>query len=209
MSLKAVLVGVAPFRAAMSRQRRAWDAATLAGVREQTRATQLEVRRAVSMAFAGARGIGGRVNIAGAVRSKVYENRDGAAAAGIVFSKFGGRKDGRFVDYIAPRLFGATVVPLKGDWLMLPMAAAGRSSKSVRREGLALLKAGKLALLPIRGGRALIAVRKTRTRFTPYFVFVRRVHYPRRTSRAALMASAVRELPGRILKARARMGLMG
>jgi len=131
-------------------------------------------RAAVNQRFGrSGRGGGGR-RVANAIRLRVYKNHDDGAAA-TVYSKFG-RKDpsGKFVDYLAPHLTGATIAPRGGRWLYIPLQKGRRA----KRSRLAVGQAKNLAFVPISPGRALL-VRKTRTRSTPIALLVRRVRISR------------------------------
>lgn len=200
MSIKATLAGVAKFRKIMKAESSAWERATLGGVKAQTRETQLGVRGQVNKAFHGSRRIGNTV------RSKVWERKTRRqGAAGLIWSKFGRKKGGRFVDYIAPRLFGATVKPTGGrQFLMIPKQK-GRNKRTVAQK---LADKGKLTFIPIKGGRKAVLVKNTKSRSTIIALLVRKVVYPRRTTPAQLMAGAVRGLPGEITRAY-RRGIVG
>ena len=182
------------------RQGRRRQAAVRAAVAKETRATQLEIRTRVSRAFAGSklRGAQGARRVANAVRSKVFDNgRRGAA--GLIFSKFGRGRGRSFIDYVAPRLFGAVVRPKKGRFLLVPVATKGRSQRATRRRGKQLAEQGKLDMVPIKGGRRFLLVHRTRTRTTPYFVLLRQVIYRRQTTPRALLRNAARRFPRRVL----------
>ena len=200
MSITTTLTGIGKFKKVMAAERERWRRAVLKGVKAQTRATQLETRRHVVRAF--------NRRIGNTVRSKVYDNKGRRrSASGLVYSKFGGRKGGQFIDYVAPRLFGAVVRPTGGKkFLKFPLTGKGARRGSVLKQARLAREKGQLRFVPIRGGRAALLVKDTKSRSTPLFFLTRQVRYPRRTTRARLLMSAFQGLPREIRRAYRRKG---
>lgn len=159
------------------RRRQAEDARVVAqgvpaATRAVTRRAQLAARAVINARFSGSERVrGGSRRVANAVRSRVYEDRGGQQATGLVYSKFGrGRGDG-FVDYLLPHVTGAVIRPRRSKWLYIPVQR-GRASRR-RRVSERLDK--NVAFIPAEGGRKLYLVRQTKTRSTLIAVLVRRV----------------------------------
>ena len=80
----------------LERRARALKTGIRDGVQRTTRVNQLRVRDKVNRAFPKAKG--GRRSPGNAIRSALYENEDGWA--GQIYSKFGRKEGGVFVDYL-------------------------------------------------------------------------------------------------------------
>lgn len=101
----------------------------------------------------------GRRKPSNAIRSKIYNDGPGRTR-GLVYSKFGRREGGRFVDYLLPHIRGADIRPRNGSFLVLPVKGQSRRMDRIRRDLGRLGEDPKLALIPISGGR-YVFVRKT------------------------------------------------
>lgn len=217
--MSAQIIGLDKVKARLLREQKRAGRATAAGLHATARAAQLEIRTVVRAAFPGRGGRGRRVE--NAVRMAVYDNGPKGGAAS-VWSAFGrGRGKGNFVDFIAPRLFGAHVTPQRGRWLLIPLQASaelggggrGQTRGSARRiikrlEDMTTTRVkgrgtdrDRIKLIPIKGGRAMLFVRETKTRTTPLALLVKNVRYPQRISRASLTGRALRGLPLEIARA--------
>lgn len=91
-------------------------------VHSSTRALQLKIRADVHAMFPGSRKPGN------AIRSVTYPEagRLSRRPAGIVFSAFGRREAGVFIDYLVPYLTGAHLKPRRGRYLAIPTANVPR-----------------------------------------------------------------------------------
>lgn len=160
-----------------------------------TREVQAGWRNGVLAAFGGKRGA---ARMANAVRSQQFATDEGGSV-GIVYSRLGRRDEvtGKFIDYLAPHVTGATLRPTDGgDWLYIPLGS-GRRQRLSRR---ALQFDERLAFVPISGGRALL-VQRTRRRTTIVALLVRSRRVPASLQFAAITAQTQAKLPGRLIAA--------
>jgi len=150
-------------RREMEAERRAFEAAGKRTTRRHTTGLKTAARAEIVRGFGG----GPRVRrAANAVRDKLFEG----GAVGLVYSKFGRREGGAFVDYLAPHVTGAEIRPVAARRLFIPLQK-GRRARSFRA-AVALQK--NLRFIRLDRNRTLI-VRQTRTRSTPIALLVRRV----------------------------------
>jgi hypothetical protein len=138
-------------------------------IRTLIRELQLEIRAEVD------RGIGKKRKVGGAIRSKPYDNPDGAA--GIVWSKFGRGRGAQFRDYLLPFVLGLTLRPRRSKWLYISLEK-GRKARRDRR--LIVSADPKLKWIPIKDGRVVLLVRQTKTRSTVIAKLVKNVKAPKR-----------------------------
>lgn len=128
-----------------------------------------EVRRGLG----GSRRAGRRGrNVANAIRHKVFVDGPLQAAA-IVYSKFGRREGGQFVDYFLPFARGGTI-RAKGKYMVIPNGGTSRRIKKVFRDLKRLDDDPKLALIPQPGGRFLFVRHTSRRRTTILAWLIRR-----------------------------------
>jgi hypothetical protein len=191
----------------MLAERRRAARAVSKGVSSQVRATQIEVRRAVNLVFSGSRSVkGGDARVANAVRTKHYDDEN-RGSAGLIYSRFGRKRAGGFADFIAARLFGALVRPLSKKWLLIPLQTGGISRNAaraaVRRHEDVATRGGRkdLAFVPLKGGRTILIVKRSKTRDIPVAILVKQVRYPRRASPEDFVRHALNGLPGEIARA--------
>jgi len=179
----------------MKAERRALDRGVSRGVKETTDELKQDVRSAVRQ---GLRGRGGRGDVSKAIRGTFYPNDDQpASAAGLVYSKFGRREGGQFVDYLKPHIEGATITPERSKWLYIPNER-GRKARRNKRQAVALQK--NLAFVPVARGKAYL-VRRTRTRSTIVATLVRRVRIKDRITIKGAIDTSEAALPKNILRA--------
>ena len=154
-------------RATLKRDLDSLDRAITKGVDQTSRSLQLAGRDRVNRAFGRSGRRRGR-RVGNAIRRRVFDDGRFKSAA-IVFSRFGRKEGGVFVDYLVPHTRGATIRAKGGRWLFLSRER-GRS----RRRRLVVRFAKNLAFINIKPGVALL-VRKTRTRSTILGVLFRKV----------------------------------
>jgi hypothetical protein len=128
-----------------------------------SRRVQLAVRADVNRIFKGRR-------VGNAVRRLVFDNKEHGSAA-IVFSKFGRRVGGEFVDYLAPYLTGKDIRPKRGRYLAIPLQR-GRRNRDPRQV--------KGKLRPVRIGSRLFLVKTTRAKTLFMFLLLPRVKIRKR-----------------------------
>lgn len=144
-----------------------------------TRRLQLGLRAEVQTIFTR------NQRAANAIRSVVYDNSQGfgnhnrADAAGIIFSKFGRREGGRFVDFLAPYLTGRNILPRRGKFLAVPLRP-GKRNRVPRPE---------MKLRPVKTRRGLFLVKQTRTRTLFMFLLIPFARIRRRLRLGSLMAN--------------------
>ena len=154
-------------RATIRRDLDSLDRAIARGVDQTSRSLQLSARDQINRAF-GRGGRGRRRRVGNAIRRLQFDDGRFKKAA-IVYSRFGRKEGGTFVDYLEPHKRGATIRAKGGRWLFLSRER-GRS----RRRRLIVRFAKNLAFINVKPGVALL-VRKTRTRSTILGVLFRKV----------------------------------
>lgn len=154
-------------RATIKRDLDSLDRAIGKGVDQTSRSLQLSARDQVNRAF-GRGGRGRRRRVGNAIRRRRFDDGRFQKAA-IVYSRFGRKEGGTFVDYLVPHTRGATIRAKSGRWLFLSRER-GRS----RRRRLVVRFAKNLAFVNVKPGVALL-VRRTRTRSTILGVLFRKV----------------------------------
>jgi hypothetical protein len=164
-------------------ERRAHGAARKA-VGETTRAVQLGIRAEVNSIFRKNRKAGN------AIRSVVYANEQSRRPAGIVFSAFGRREGGRWIDYLLPYITGRPIVPRHGKYLAVPLQK-GKRNRKPRPD---------MDLAAVRSGGRLYLVKHSRTRSLFMFVLVKRIPITRRLRAAAALLRGGAKLPAEIIR---------
>lgn len=147
------------------------DRAVKTAVVRQVDESKQDTRGLIDRAFPPRSGAGrAGKRIANAIRGKVYNDRPGKWA-GIVFSRFGKKRGGRWQDFFAPHATGATITARAGRSLLLPIA-----SRSKVYAAIAGLKRHDptVDIIPQRGHGALI-VRRRGTRLDIIASLVRKV----------------------------------
>ncbi|EKE70892.1 hypothetical protein [Oceanibaculum indicum] len=127
----------------------------------ETTAVQLRARGLVDAALPPR--AGSRRKPSNAIRQKIYNDGPGRVR-GIVYSKFGRREGGRFVDYLKPHVDGADIRPRAGSFMVLPVKGQSRRMDRIRRDLGRLGEDPKLALIPVSGGRFVFVRRASRNR---------------------------------------------
>lgn len=180
----------------IERDVRAVDRGTTTAIKDSTRALQLAAREEINRRFRGSGRVkGGNRRIANAIRSRIFD--DGPFdTAGLVYSKFGRKSRGQFLDYLAPHVLGATLRPLNSQWLYIPIGG-GRSGRQRR---LSLGDDKRLAFVSIGPGRALL-VRRQRGSSKIVALLVKRVRIKPSLNFARLVAAEEARLPKRLLDA--------
>lgn len=192
-AIKATLTGLKRLDEALRRAELRTRAAVRAAVDQVSRRTQLAIRKDVDSIFSGGtirqrRGKGRRVG--NAVRRKLYDNKSRGTAA-LVFSSFGRREGGEFVDYLGPYITGRDIRPKRARFLTIPL----QRGKKNRDPG----KFKNLHTVAI-GGR-LFLVRSTRTRTTFMFLLLPRIKITKRLRARKIALREAREMAGRTKRA--------
>lgn len=173
MPFKAALAGLRRLHRANVREERAMRRATRQGVDETSRAIQRAVRRDVDRIFSGSSQQLSRRKtprrVSGAIRRKLFDNGDRGTAA-LIYSKFGRRARGRFIDYLGPYITGRDIRPRRGRFMAIPLQ---RGRKSRRPENF-----DDLRPVVIAGRLYLVRTTRTRTRFM--FLLIPRVRISKR-----------------------------
>ena len=173
MPLKGSLVGVRRLARAVNRAEKEAREATRKGVDQTSREIQKAVRRDVDRIFSGGSAQLRRRKtsrkVSGAVRRKLFDNRQRGTAA-IIFSKFGRRRGGRFLDYLGPYITGKDITPRRGRFMAIPLQR-GRKSRDPKNFN-------NLHAVVVNG--RVFLVRSTRTRTTFMFLLVPRVRVTKR-----------------------------
>ena len=192
-AVKATLVGLKKLDEAIKRAELRTRAAARTAVDETSRRTQLAIRKDVNRIFSGGtirqrRGKGRRVG--NAVRRKLFDNRARGTAA-LVFSKFGRREGGEFVDYLGPYITGRDIRPKRGRYLVVPLQRGKRNRDPRNIKNLHTVSvAGRLYL-----------VRSTRTRTTFMFLLIPRVRITKRLRAGQIARQEARAMSGRTKRA--------
>ena len=192
-ALHATLGGLKKLDEAIKHAELRTRAAARTAVDETSLTLQKAIRADVDRIFSGGtvrlrRGKGRRVS--GAVRRKLFDNRSRGTAA-LVFSKFGRREGGRFVDYLGPYITGKDIRPRRGRYLVIPLQRGKRNRDPKAFRNLHTISvAGRLYL-----------VRSTRTRTTFMFLLIPRVRITRRLRAARIARREARAMAGRARRA--------
>lgn len=186
-------------RAHMDRDARVLARALRAAPAAATDGLKRDARARVRAAFPRSR------RLPNTIRSRLYPSppagSDEIGGAGIVYSKFGRREGGRFVDYFLPHVLGGEIRPRRGRWLYIPLERgrrAGTITASARRRRLVVGLEKGLRFIPLDGARTLI-VKQTRNRSTPVALLIRRASLRRKLDFRSAEASADRRLTAAVL----------
>ena len=187
-ALKATLTGLRNLDRALKRADLRTRAAARTSVAETSLRVQKAIRADVDRIFSGGtirlrRGKGRRVS--GAIRRALFDNRERGTAA-LVFSKFGRRECGVFVDFLGPYLTGRDIRPRRGRYLAVPLQP-GRRNRDPR---------AFRNLRPVAVAGRLYLVRSTRTRTTFMFLLLPRVRVTRRLKAARTARREARAIGG-------------
>lgn len=179
IKFKAAFEGLGRLKKAIAQAERRTRQAARTAVSDTSRKTQLAIRRDVNAIFSGGsfrtkRSKGRRIG--NAVRRKMFDNRERGSAA-LIYSKFGRKAGGHFVDYLAPYLAGQPIRPRRSRFLAIPLLP-GKKNRT---------PANFPNLVPVQTGGRLFLVRHTRTRSTFMFLLVPRIQIRKRL-RAGLRA---------------------
>lgn len=195
-AIKASLVGLKKLDEALRRLELQGRRAARSSVDETSRRIQQALRADVDRIFSGgtvrARRGRGR-SVAKAVRRKVYDNGPRGTAA-LVYSKFGRREGGEFVDYLGPYLTGRDIRPNRARHLAVPLQR-GKKNRDPRNFD---------DLRAVTIGNRLFLVRVTRTRTTFMFLLLPRVRITKR-----LRAARIARREAQAMAGRARRGYRG
>ena len=149
----------------------ALDRAYKGEVTETTNATQQGFRNVVLQSYpVGRQGSRARRKVAGSIRKVLYTKDGPLKGSGLVYSRFGRKVGGRFVDYLLPHVEGETIRPRRGRRLYIPLQRGARARRF--RQSVELQK--NLRFIPLKDGRILI-VRQTKSRSTPIALLVKQV----------------------------------
>jgi hypothetical protein len=155
----------------MARERsnvaRASKAAPARAAKEGKELFRTEVRRG----FGRAAGRRGR-KVENAIRDKAYSDGEFRHAA-IIYSKFGRREGGQFIDYFLPYEQGG-VIKAKGKYMVIPAKGTSRRVNRVLRDLKRLDEDPKLALIPQPGGRFIFVRRSSKRRTVIIAYLIRR-----------------------------------
>ncbi len=171
-AIKATLSGLKKLDDALKKAELRTRAAGRISVDKTTRRVQLALRADVNRIFSGGtirqrRGKGRRVG--NSVRRKLFDNKSRGTAA-LIFSKFGRRQGGQFVDFLGPYITGRDIRPRRARFLTVPLQR-GKKNRDPKNFG-------DLHTISIAG--RLYLVRSTRTRTTFMFLLLPRVKITKR-----------------------------
>lgn len=188
----AVLTGLDRLNKKLEKKEKETRRAAHSGVKNITRRVQLRLRRRVNQIFSGgtfkrSSRKGGKVG--NAIRSKVYDNRR-RGSAGLVYSKFGKKSGGKFIDYLGPYLTGKDILPKKGRFMAIPLQRGKKNRKPENFSDLDVISTG---------GK-LYLIRNTRSRTTFMFLLLRRVKIRHRLRAAKIARREFKRLPGAITR---------
>lgn len=185
-AIKATLTGLKRLDKALTRAEAASRAAARGAVNAVSRRTQLAIRKDVDRIFSGGtvrarRGQARRVS--NAVRRKLFDNKDAGSAA-LIFSKFGRRRGGEFVDFLGPYITGRDIVPRRSRFFTVPLQPGRKNRRPQNFKDLTTVSVG---------GR-LFLIRSTRTRTTFMFLLLPRVKIRKRLRAARIFRAEARKL---------------
>jgi len=176
-AIKATLTGLKALDKALKRAELRTLAATRESVDRTSRQIQLSLRADVGRIFTKNK------RASNAVRRKLFDNKSRGTAA-LVFSKFGRKEGGQFVDFLGPYITGRDILPKRGRFLVIPLQRGKRNRDPKTFKNLRTVKiAGRLYL-----------VRSTRSRTTFMFLLVPRVRITKRIRAAAIARRKARRM---------------
>lgn len=182
---------------------------TLEAVAGVTLQTKLDIRAVLNAAFTGSAVVGrnGNRRVANSVRGKLFEDDpDGAgrpAPVGIVFSRFGRRRGGRYLDYLLPHALGMTIEPTTARRLYIPLQP-GMRGPLARRARASFKLDPTIEIIPASPG-VWVVVRKRRGKNadgpgTAIGLLVNRVKLPRRVNLDGVQSKASAALPAKVIE---------
>lgn len=163
-------------RASIERDTKRLRSLSNEATKRETDALKNAARDQVRLAFPGGRSRRGGRRVANAIRGVMREAGEGFQR-GTVFSKFGRRAGGEFVDYLLPFVRGGEIRPVNSKWLYIPADGGRGRSRKVRRS--ARLEKG-LRFVPSGEPGKVFLVKETRTRSTLVAVLIRRLRVKQR-----------------------------
>ncbi len=192
-AIEATLSGLKKLADALKKAELRTRAAGRTSVDKTTRRVQLAIRADVDRIFSGGtvrqrRGKGQRIG--NLVRRKLFDNKSRGTAA-LIYSKFGRRRGGQFVDYLGPYITGRDIRPRRARFLTVPLQ---RGKKNRDPKNFSDLHAVSIA------GR-LYLVRSTRTRTTFMFLLLPRVKITKRLRARRIALREMRAMPERARRA--------
>jgi hypothetical protein len=106
----------------------------------------------------------GRRRVSNASAQSVFydELEEKGQYAGLVYSKFGKRDAGGFVDFLLLHVRGGTLRPKTGDWLRILNPRAGGSASSVAQSGFFPVSQSNIFFAPSSDGKKLFQLRRYR-----------------------------------------------
>ncbi len=182
----------------------------LEAVAKQTLETKLSVRSIINAAFTGSAVVGrsGNRRVANAIRGKLFEDEGDARGSpvGVVYSRFGRKQGGKFLDYLLPHALGATISPTNARRLYIPLQP-GLRGPLARRARASFKLDPTIAIIPASPG-VWVVVRRRRgakgrgeeAQGTAIGLLVNRVRLPKRFSLDQVERRIVEELPARALE---------
>lgn len=97
-------------------------------------------------------------------QAKFYDDIESKGqVAGLVYSKFGKRDGGGFVDFLLLHVRGGTLRPTDGDWLRLENRRTGLTSPSIAQSGYFKLSNSDIFFAASKDGKKLFQLRRNRT----------------------------------------------
>lgn len=186
-AITATLRGLKRLDRALERAETQTLSAAKAAVNRVSLDVQRAIRRDIDRVFSGSssfrkrRGKGRKVSKA--LRRKLFDNKSRGSAA-LIFSKFGRRREGEFVDFFGPYITGRDITPRRSRFLAIPLQPGRRN----RDPG----KFKNLETVTVDGD--LFLIRSTRTRTTFMFLLIRRAKIRKRLRPARIFRAQARKL---------------
>ena len=139
---------------------RATGQAVRQGVKDSTEAVKLGAREEIAQRLSsGQRKGGSNRRVANAIRSRLFD--DGPFdQAGLVYSKFGRGRGASFVDYLAPHVLGAEIMPVSRRALLI---AFGKTKGTRRKRRNEIQRRAGLAFIRLEEGKGSISTSGTLT----------------------------------------------
>lgn len=196
-------------RKRMAEEARFIEGAQRTAVARATRIAQLRIRKVINDAFGGSERQGGRGNntrVANTIRSKIYPGFRGGFV-GVIWSRFGKKEAGQFIDYLIPFVEGATLRP-RGKYLRIQLAksfagvrgSGGRRSASLGKQRV-VYRDPSIFTIKLKGGAILVLEKRKRAKPRPLELLVPKVRLPKKLDFAEPLRRAGDELPEELMKA--------
>lgn len=196
-ALRIVLAVRGDLRAHMAAERRALARADRVAPAKAAGLLKNWARDEVRRGFGRAASRRGR-KFENAIRDKAYHDGEFRNAA-LVYSKFGRRERGQFIDYFVPYIRGG-VINAKGKYMVIPAKGTSRRVRRDLRDLKRLDQDPKLALIPQPNGRFLFVRHSSRRRTVIIAWLIRRVRRKKIIDFRSLEDRAARELPAIYLR---------